>query len=131
MLIASHLAINIFLLGVAYQGGLIPLSAQSVEEAIRLNAVEAERNVQAFLWGRNYYQNAKQVEEILEPQRSKPKPLGTLAHRAAELERYQNRRYAEEYRAFVQHVADREPALADAVARYLFKLMAYKDEYEV
>jgi indolepyruvate ferredoxin oxidoreductase len=130
-LFASHLAINIFLLGVAYQGGLIPLSAQSVEEAIRLNAVEAERNVQAFLWGRNYYQNAKQVEDILEPPKPKSEPLGMLERRAVELERYQNRRYAEQYRAFVQHVAEREPVLADPVARYLYKLMAYKDEYEV
>jgi indolepyruvate ferredoxin oxidoreductase len=49
----------------------------------------------------------------------------------AELERYQDRRYAEEYRVFVDRVAAREPALAEPVARYLYKLMAYKDEYEV
>jgi indolepyruvate ferredoxin oxidoreductase len=130
-LFSSHLAINIFLLGVAYQGGLIPLSAPSIEEAIRLNAVEAERNVQAFLWGRHYYQNARQVEELLEPGRPKSEPLGTLERRTAELERYQNRGYADAYRAFVERAAEREPALADPVARHLYKLMAYKDEYEV
>jgi len=54
-----------------------------------------------------------------------------LEHRAAELEKYQNRRYAEEYRAFVQHTGEHQPALADPVARHLYKLMAYKDEYEV
>ncbi len=64
-LFASHLAVNIFLLGVAYQGGLIPISAGSIEEAIRLNRVEAERNVQAFLWGRKYYVDARAVEDIL------------------------------------------------------------------
>ena len=130
-LFSSHLAINIFLLGVAYQGGLIPISGQSIEEAIRLNGVEAERNVQAFLWGRNYYRKAREVEELLEPRKPKSEPVGTLEHRAAELEKYQNRRYADEYRVFVRHAGERQPALADAVARHLYKLMAYKDEYEV
>jgi indolepyruvate ferredoxin oxidoreductase len=130
-LFASHLAVNIFLLGAAYQGGLIPISASCIEQAIRLNGVEAERNVQAFLWGRKYYVDARAVEEILEPQKPASRPLGLVERRVAELEQYQDRRYAEEYRAFVDRVAAREPALADTVARYLYKLMAYKDEYEV
>ncbi len=130
-LFASHLAVNIFLLGVAYQGGLIPLSAASIEEAIRLNRVEAERNIQAFLWGRKYYEDARAVEEIIEPRQPEATPVGVVERRVAELTRYQDRRYAEEYRAFVERVAARAPALAEPVARYLFKLMAYKDEYEV
>ena len=130
-LFSSHLAVNVFLLGVAYQGGLIPLSSESIEEAIRLNGVEAERNVQAFLWGRKYYENSSTVEEILQPPKPESSPAVTLSRRAEELERYQSRGYAQEYEAFVQSVAEREPALGDAVARYLFKLMAYKDEYEV
>ena len=130
-LFASHLAVNVFLLGVAYQGGLVPVSAKSLEEAIRLNGVEAERNVQAFLWGRRYYENANAVEEFLAPARAAQEPVEFIDRRAADLERYQHRRYAEEYRAFVKHVAAREPALTEPVARYLFKLMAYKDEYEV
>jgi indolepyruvate ferredoxin oxidoreductase len=130
-LFASHLAVNMFLLGVAYQGGLIPVSAQSIEEAIRLNRVEAERNIQAFLWGRRYYEDARAVEEILTPPQPESKSHSLVELRVAELERYQGRRYAEEYRAFVQQVAAREPAMAEPVARYLFKLMAYKDEYEV
>jgi indolepyruvate ferredoxin oxidoreductase len=130
-LFASHLAVNVFLLGVAYQGGLIPVSAKSLEEAIRLNGVDAERNVQAFIWGRRYYQNANAVEEFLAPPPAAQQPLELIDRRAADLERYQHRKYAGEYRAFVKHVAAREPALAEPVARYLFKLMAYKDEYEV
>ncbi len=129
-LFASHLAANVFLLGVAYQGGLIPLSAQSLEQAIRLNAVEIERNLEAFLWGRKYYQNAPAVEELLAPQTT-TEPPAFLDRRVTELAQYQNTKYAEQYRAFVNQVAAREPALAEQVARNLFKLMAYKDEYEV
>jgi indolepyruvate ferredoxin oxidoreductase len=130
-LFASHLAVNVFLLGVAYQGGLIPLSAASIEEAIRLNRIEAERNIQAFLWGRRYYQDARVVEEMIAPSTRPPQPMGTVERRFAELTLYQDRRYAETYRAFADEIAKREPALAEPVARYLFKLMAYKDEYEV
>ena len=130
-LFASHMAVNIFLLGAAYQGGLIPISEAAIEEAIRLNKVDAERNVQAFLWGRKYYHDAAAVEALIAP----PQPqstTGSLAERrAAELERYQNRAYAERYRGLVREVEARQPALAQTVARNLYKLMAYKDEYEV
>jgi indolepyruvate ferredoxin oxidoreductase len=130
-LFASHLAVNVFLLGVSYQAGLIPVSTKSLEEAIRLNGVEVERNLEAFLWGRKYYEDAQAVEVLLAPSQPAAQPLGLLDRLAAELERYQNRKYADEYRAFVNQVSAREPALAEPVARYLFKLMAYKDEYEV
>ena len=130
-LFASHLAVNVFLLGVAYQGGLVPVSTKSLEEAIRLNGVEMERNLEAFLWGRKYYENAQAVEELLTPSQPAAQPLGLIERRVAELERYQSQKYAGEYRAFVNHVAAREPALAEPVARYLYKLMAFKDEYEV
>jgi indolepyruvate ferredoxin oxidoreductase len=130
-LFSSHLAVNIFLLGVAYQGGLIPISAEAVVEAIRLNGVEVERNLQAFGWGRKYYEDAPWVEALLEwphPQEAQP---GVVERRAAELERYQNRRYAEAYLEFLREVESRRPEVKETVARYLYKLMAYKDEYEV
>jgi indolepyruvate ferredoxin oxidoreductase len=130
-LFASHLAVNVFLLGVAYQGGLIPLSAASIEEAIRLNRIEAERNIQAFLWGRRYYQDARVVEEMIAPAAPPQQRSGAVERRHAELTLYQDLGYAETYRAFADEIAKREPALAEPVARYLFKLMAYKDEYEV
>jgi indolepyruvate ferredoxin oxidoreductase len=130
-LFASHLAVNVFLLGVAYQAGLLPLSCAAIEEAIRLNGVEVERNLEGFRWGRRYYQDAAAVEELLAPPRAATAEGPLIERRAAELERYQNRAYALEYVAFVAEVEARRPALAEAVARNLYKLMAYKDEYEV
>ena len=135
-LFASHMAVNIFLLGAAWQGGLIPISAAAIDEAIRLNKVDAERNAQAFQWGRKYYHDAQTVESLLAPAGMSHDPQshdrqGVVALRIAELERYQDRAYAERYAAVVGEVEARQPALADAVARNLYKLMAYKDEYEV
>jgi indolepyruvate ferredoxin oxidoreductase len=123
--------VNVFLLGVAYQAGLLPLSCAAIEEAIRLNGVEVERNLEGFRWGRRYYQDAAAVEELLAPPRAATAEGPLIERRAAELERYQNRAYALEYVAFVAEVEARRPALAEAVARNLYKLMAYKDEYEV
>jgi len=124
-LFGSHMTVNIFQLGVAYQAGLIPLTAGSIEEAIRLNDVSFEKNLQAFLWGRKYYADAAWVEKQC---KGKTEIKPTL-NRMEELTRYQNSAYAREYEAFVQRVDD--PDLRETVARYLFKLMAYKDEYEV
>ena len=130
-LFSSHLAVNVFLLGIAYQGGHIPLSAAAIEEAIRLNGAEAERNLAAFAWGRKYFHDARSVEELLAPPAPAQTPLPTAEHRALELSDYQDAAYARRYSEFVAKVAAREPALAEPVARYLYKLMAYKDEYEV
>lgn len=130
-LFGSHLAVNIFLLGAAYQGGLIPISQAALEEAIRLNKVDAERNIQAFLWGRKYYHDAAAVEALLAPPSPPATTPGIVERRVAELERYQNRAYAARYAAFIREVEARQPALTDTVARNLYKLMAYKDEYEV
>ena len=126
-LFASHMAVNIFLLGVAYQAGLLPIHAASVEEAIRLNQVGAERNLQAFLWGRKYYQDAHAVEALLDPPQAKESQPDLVQ----ELERYQNRAYAAAYEQFLREVEAARPEIKDTVARHLFKLMAYKDEYEV
>jgi len=130
-LFASHMAVNIFLLGAAYQGGLIPISETAIEEAIRLNKVDAERNVQAFLWGRKYYHDAQAVESLIAPPAAPADDRSLVERRTADLARYQNVAYAQRYAAFVREVEARQPALAEAVARNLYKLMAYKDEYEV
>jgi indolepyruvate ferredoxin oxidoreductase len=130
-LFGSHLAVNVFLLGVAYQGGHIPLSEAAIAEAIRLNGVAVERNLAAFLWGRKYYQDRTSVEEIVQPPKVKERAMPTVEHRARELQEYQNAAYANEYREFVRRVAAKAPELEEPVARYLYKLMAYKDEYEV
>jgi indolepyruvate ferredoxin oxidoreductase len=124
-LFGSHMPVNIFQLGVAYQAGLIPLKASSIEEAIRVNDVSFEKNLQAFLWGRKYYNDAAWVEQHCKG-KTETKPE---LNRAEELARYQNKAYASEYEAFIQKIPD--PVLRETVARYLYKLMAYKDEYEV
>jgi len=127
-LFGSHLAANTILLGAAYQAGLIPVSEESLKAAIRLNGVEVERNLQAFLWGRKYYVDAASVEALLSPpQQQESKPFD----RVGELTHYQSAAYARQYQDFVSQVARQAPAFADVVARYLYKLMAYKDEYEV
>jgi indolepyruvate ferredoxin oxidoreductase len=127
-LFGSHLAVNLFMVGIAYQGGLIPLSLDAIEQAIRLNEVDVEKNLQVFEWGRKYYHDAKSVEELLAP-----RGTGEVIafDRVAELTAYQNAAWAKQYSDFMSEVARRAPALEETVARYLYKLMAYKDEYEV
>jgi len=93
--------------------------------------VETERNRQIFRWGRKYHQDRLWVESFVsQPERGEA-PSDIVEHRFQLLVAYQDARYAEQYRAFVQKVEAREPGLRDAVARYLYKLMAHKDEYEV
>ncbi len=125
-LFGSHLLVNIFLTGIAWQGGLIPLKLKSIHQAIELNGVDAKRNMLAFQWGRKYYQDAAWVEAQVAP---KQEVTAASFDRAVELREYQNDAYAREYEEFVGRI---EPAeLREVVARYLYKLMAYKDEYEV
>src|SRR5207253_9521960 len=71
------------------------------------------------------------VEDVLAPPKPKETRPPTVEHRRRELREYQNEAYAAQYAGFVRMVADRAPALSEPVARYLYKLMAYKDEYEV
>ena len=126
-LFGTHMAVNLFMLGVAWQGGLIPLTLNAIEQAIRLNGVDIDKNLQVLAWGRKYYHDAKSVEQLLSP---KQEPAVTF-DRVAELTAYQNAAYAKQYFDFVAEVARKAPALADTVSRNLFKLMTYKDEYEV
>lgn len=136
---------NPLMMGFAYQKGWIPLAQASIEEAIRLNGVQVQANIEAFQWGRMAAHDLSAVQAQLaqtNTAQAEPAPeLTTLpalvAHRAAFLAQYQNESYAKKYRAFVDKVASVEQErcqsdeLAMAVARNLFKLMAYKDEYEV
>jgi indolepyruvate ferredoxin oxidoreductase len=124
-LFGSHMSVNIFLAGVAFQGGLIPISLEAMEKAIGWNGVDIERNMQAFSWGRKYYEDAASVESFL---RKETKVAPTL-DRMKELAEYQNQAYADSYAEFLAKIS--EPSLRDIVAKYLYKLMAYKDEYEV
>jgi len=132
---------NIMLLGMAYQLGAVPLSADAILRAIEMNGVAPAVNQTAFNWGRRLYHDPSAVR-IAAGEASDPTPPSSLetviAKRTDYLSDYQNAAYGEQYRTFVQKVADAETkivgsagGLADSVARGYFKLLAYKDEYEV
>ncbi|MBC8257472.1 MAG: indolepyruvate ferredoxin oxidoreductase family protein [SAR324 cluster bacterium] len=144
-LIGDTIATNMFMLGFAFQRGLIPLERSSIEQAIDLNGMSVASNKQAFLWGRRTAHDGKRVREltasIVEGFRLQDPPEGLdelIQHRADVLSSYQNKAYAKRYLQLVERVrtieTDRLPGqteLTAAVARYYFKLLAYKDEYEV
>ncbi len=142
-LMGDSIATNLFMLGYAFQQGLVPLSLAALERAIELNAVAVEANKHTFAWGRLAAQDHASLEDYLRPPHpAEPPPAQTLAalieRRSAFLEAYQDAAYARRYRDLVASVAAAEKTrargreeLADAVAHGLFKLMSYKDEYEV
>ncbi|TWE09669.1 indolepyruvate ferredoxin oxidoreductase [Pseudomonas sp. AG1028] len=138
-LLGDSIATNLFMLGYAYQKGLVPISAQAIDKAIELNNVAVEFNQQAFLWGRRAAYDAAAIERLVRPQGDDSKRCSTLDEviedRVARLTAYQNVRYAERYRQLVGRVrardSDPQQRLTEAVARYYFKFLAYKDEYEV
>ena len=134
--------VNPMILGYAWQKGWVPLAHASLLRAIELNGVAVEANKTAFEWGRRAAHDPAALQQLAAPaQVIDFKPRETLAHlvarRAEFLTAYQNAGYAGEYAAFIERVRQAEEAatgkttLAESVARYLFKLMAYKDEYEV
>lgn len=132
---------NVFMLGHAWQQGLIPVSEQALTRAIEINGVAIEENMRAFRWGRIAAGNVQYVIDAARlPERVvTEKTLAQLIeHRVALLVDYQNQSYANTYLALVGKVQTAEEGLAGeelpltkAVATYLYKLMAYKDEYEV
>lgn len=144
-LLGDSIATNIFMLGYAFQKGLIPLRHEAIEKAIDLNGVSVKANLLTFAYGRLAAHDAEAVEAAIRPvlQIAEPEPLAqTLAEvierRAHFLTRYQNAAYAARYTRMVDAVQAAEnskipgsTALTEAVARWYFKLMAYKDEYEV
>ena len=148
-LMGDNIATNMFMLGYAWQKGWVPLTEAALMKAIELNAVSVDFNKQSFVWGRTAAHDLAAVEkmskvndtpaQVIEFKRA-PNLDDLIAKRVAFLTDYQNAGYAATYRAFVEqvraaesHVADaaKPLRLTEAVARYLFKLMAYKDEYEV
>ncbi len=144
-LLGDSIATNMFMLGYAYQKGLVPLSAAAIERAIELNGVAVDGNKQAFTWGRRAATDPAAVEKLAAPataaeggERLSAGLDEIVARRVEQLTAYQNAAYAERYQSLVRRVeaAEKERArgmsgLAEAVARYFYKVMAYKDEYEV
>ena len=144
-LFGDSIATNVFMLGNAYQRGLVPVSADAIERAIELNGVAVEMNKSAFAWGR-LAAHDPEAAEIAAAERSTQGPVQELSetleqiigHREKFLQKYQNRAYANRYIELVREIqkleenaAPGKTSLAKAVAKYAFKLMAYKDEYEV
>ncbi len=140
-LLGDTIAANMMLVGFAYQKGLLPVSVEAIERAIELNGVAVEFNKQALLWGRRAAHDMKAVEAVVGRYDDKPKAFeleGFIERRIADLTAYQNKAYANRYADWIERIRAAEKqavpgstALTEAVARGLFKLMAYKDEYEV
>ena len=143
-LMGDTLYVNPMLLGYAWQKGWVPLARESLLRAMELNNVQVENNKTAFEWGRQAAHDRARVERLLAGAggaqviefRKRETLESIIARRVEFLTGYQNAAYAQTYRDFVAKVQQEEAklgktALSEAVARYLFKLMAYKDEYEV
>ncbi|HEY6754365.1 MAG TPA: indolepyruvate ferredoxin oxidoreductase family protein [Pseudolabrys sp.] len=145
-LLGNSIGANMFMLGYAYQAGALPLSADAIERAIEMNGEAVQMNVAAFRYGRRAAVDPKALEKLIEPRpqdqndslRLSQSFAETVDRRAQFLTAYQNADYARRYRNWVEKVRTIEAAkapghcgLAEGAARYLFKLMAYKDEYEV
>ncbi len=137
-----------FMLGFAYQRGLIPVTAEAIEKAIELNGAQQQMNRDAFLWGRRTVVDPNAVERMLaNPQADHGEGLSpaviedlekAIEWRTRFLTDYQDEAYAAHYASYVEHVRSIEHSsfpgrtdLTRAVAKYYFKLMAIKDEYEV
>ncbi|QIL88921.1 indolepyruvate ferredoxin oxidoreductase family protein [Microbulbifer sp. SH-1] len=139
--LGDTLAANIFMLGFAWQKGLIPLGLNAIQQAIELNGVAVEGNLQGFAAGRLAAADRPALDRLLAKGEEKSLPQGLediVAHRVAHLTGYQNVALARRYRALVDRVKAAEilkvpgsEALAEVVARNYAKLLAYKDEYEV
>ncbi|GGC08113.1 indolepyruvate ferredoxin oxidoreductase family protein [Pseudoduganella buxea] len=141
-LMGDSIAANLFMLGYAWQRGRIPLSEAALLRAIEMNGVAVESNKRSFLWGRRAAVDLKAVEKTATPTQAivvqMPQSLDSVIKKRIDfLTGYQNAAYAAQYEQLVSQVRARETALSlpnklsMAVAKSLFKLMAYKDEYEV
>jgi indolepyruvate ferredoxin oxidoreductase len=159
-LFGDHMMTNTLVLGAAYQRGMVPVSADALERAIRLNGAAVEKNLAAFAWGRavvaapdavaSATQTPDAIAAVHELTPAEQQLVGLAVDgdagelrrlvelRVPELVAFQDERYARRYAELVRRVQvaeqERTPGhgeLAEAAARQLFKLMAYKDEYEV
>lgn len=145
-LLGDAMTSNLILLGFAWQKGLLPLGKDALEQAITLNGVAVEANLQAFLWGRRLAEQPGKVKDLAgldtltaQEQNAEAETLEDIvSYRASELRKYQGRGYARRYQALVDKVKTVEQKLGAVeleltknVARNYHKLLAYKDEYEV
>src|SRR5690242_3416702 len=143
-LMGDSIATNLFMIGYAYQRGLLPVGEASILRAVELNGAAVESNKQSFLWGRLAAVEPQKVVAAAIPsakpdsQRLSESLDEVVERRRAFLTDYQDAAYAKRYTDLVAKVRSAEAAkqpgatdLTEAVARYHFKLLAIKDEYEV
>ncbi len=152
-LFGSTAAANFLLVGAAYQTGALRLPAESIEEAIELNGVAVKANVAAFRWGRVAIADPARFDDVVSPARDRRSALpparvlegatfsgevgDLISRRAANLVQFQSEKVARRYVTLLQSIWTAERAVGDrtefseAVAKGLYKFMAYKDEYEV
>ncbi|MYI90168.1 MAG: indolepyruvate ferredoxin oxidoreductase family protein, partial [Gammaproteobacteria bacterium] len=146
-LFGDTIAANFFMIGIALQKGYLPISLEAIERAIELNARSVEMNKQALHRGRQYAVDQASIDQEVGSRFKAIDESKTTANltlqdsvelRAKALVRYQNNAYADRYRKLVQQSLQAEESkapgmqgFAEAVARYYYKLLAYKDEYEV
>jgi indolepyruvate ferredoxin oxidoreductase len=144
-LMGDSIATNMFMLGYAWQKGLVPVALDSIHQAIELNGVAIDANKKAFYWGRKMAESPEEVLKTAAPvlEATAPEKISEtleeiIAYRKDFLTGYQNKGYAKKYLQLVEKAHKAEESLekdlkgfTEAVAKYAFKLMAYKDEYEV
>jgi indolepyruvate ferredoxin oxidoreductase len=141
-LLGDSIYTNPLLLGYAWQKGRVPVSRAALLRAIELNGVQVDNNKAAFEWGRRCAHDMSAVTTLFQAAQviefvKKPSLDEVVSRRVEFLTGYQDAAYAAQYKSFVDKVRAAEAPLtathkfSEAVARYLFKLMAYKDEYEV
>ena len=142
-LFGDSIASNMFMLGMAYQLGHLPIGAEAIEQAIELNGAAVEMNRQAFRFGRLAAHDRNALDRIAKPEgdedSAQPETLEDIVKlRVALLTDYQDSALAAKYRSRIDWIAEKEKSmapgrsgLAEAAARGYYKLLAYKDEYEV
>jgi len=143
-LMGDSIATNLFMVGYAFQRGLLPVGSAAILRAIELNAAAVESNKKSFAWGRLAAIDPAKVSVLAIPsikpdsQRLSQSQDEMIARRVEFLTAYQDAAYAKRYSDFVDRVRAAESTrvpgtqtLTEAVARYYFKLLAVKDEYEV
>lgn len=143
-LLGDSIVSNMFMLGYAFQLGMVPLNAESLIRAIELNNVAVKQNILAFQWGRMAAHDIGALERAIDNKTTSQSQYAiatsleeVVGKRVDFLRDYQNVAYAQRYAAFVERVRSSEAnvsterRLTDVIARNYFKLLAYKDEYEV
>ncbi|MEM8843165.1 MAG: indolepyruvate ferredoxin oxidoreductase family protein, partial [Pseudomonadota bacterium] len=123
---------NVMMLGAAWQAGMVPLSAEALRKAIELNGAAVQGNLRAFEIGRWAVAYPDAAHAVLEVEDAGEESFDeALTRRVDHLTRYQDAAYAARYKALVERALAVDPALGEAVAEGYFKLLSYKDEYEV